>query len=408
MRTCSALLCIVAMSVMTGAGSLPEGVMEHLGIIGMGGSVLELKDGLLVTNARHVSTDGGKTWSAPLGEGEGGGGAEMRLASGALVKVSPVGYGSGRMSISRDEGRTWTDAGRISVPGGPVFELGDTMIQLARGRLLYCWDFDMSGNHPEMTYGAMTATGIWKGKTYAVEGHGHIPEFFASGFSWSDDEGKTWEYPKWQNMPNVLMGWFDTKGEPNGMAGINPVGESSIAELSDGRVLLFGRSVVGRLVSSDSADGGESWSALLPTELASSGSPPRLRRIPGTNDLLCVWNQVSAEEIRRGYRRGRLSSAISKDSGATWESFKTIEVCDGLECLDRVQPDPDVQMIRGRKNVGTLPDGYAFYHYPNVCFAEGKVYILYSRGYPEMGVAETLLHKQDKVLRIYPVEWFYD
>ena len=27
--------------------------------------------------------------------------------------------------------------------------------------------------------------------------------------------------------------------------------------------------------------------------------------------------------------------------------------------------------------------------------------------YPEMGVAERLLDKQEKVLRIYPLEWFY-
>ena len=380
---------------------------EIVGVLGIGNSLVELKNGSLLANDGRTSADAGRTWSAPKSFGTGVAGTGLfRLASGALALVAPVGYAEGRMWLSCDEAETWPEAGPIKTPGGPVFELGDTMIQLRSGRLLYCWDYDMSGNHPDIEPNAKSA-GTWKGQPYVTETHQHRPEFFAAGFSWSDDEGATWEYGRFGSMPNILMGWFDFKGEPNGMAGINPVGESSIAELSDGRVLLFGRSVVGRLVSSDSSDGGESWSALLPTELASSGSPPRLRRIPGTNDLLCVWNQVSAEEIRRGYRRGRLSSAISKDSGATWESFKTIEVCDGLECLDRVQPDPDVQMVRGRKNVGTLPDGYAFYHYPNVCFAEGKVYILYSRGYPEMGVAETLLHKQDKVLRIYPVEWFY-
>ena len=64
--------------------------------------------------------------------------------------------------------------------------------------------------------------------------------------------------------------------------------EAGIAELRDGRVLLFGRSVVGRLVSSESGDGGENWLALKPTDLASSGSPPRMRRIPKTDDSLCM------------------------------------------------------------------------------------------------------------------------
>jgi hypothetical protein len=266
----------------------------------------------------------------------------------------------------------------------------------------------MSGNHPEMTYGAMTATGIWRGKTYAVEGHGHIPEFFASGFSWSDDEGETWEYGRWQNMPNVLMGWFDTKGEPNGMNGITPCGEASIAETADGRVMLVGRSTVGRLVVSYSSDGGETWSALRPMALASSNSPPRMRRIPGTGHLLLVWNQVSGEEIRRGFRRSRLSAAISKDSGETWEHFRTIEVCEGLDDVARVTPDAEIRMVRARQDVGELPDGFAYYHYANVSIAQGKVFVAYNRGYPKMGNAEQLLHHQESVLRIYPLDWFYD
>jgi len=204
------------------------------------------------------------------------------------------------------------------------------------------------------------------------------------------------------------MGWFDFNGEPNGMAGITSVGESSIVELTDGRVLVFGRSVVGRIVYSHSSDGGESWAALRPTELAASGSPSRLRRIPGTNDLLCVWNQISGEEIRRGYRRGRLSAAISKDDGATWENFKTLELSDGLDNVDRVEPDAEVRMVRGRKDVGALPDGYAFYHYANVNFAKDNVYIMYSRGHPDMGIAEELVAHQEGVMRIYPLKWFYE
>ena len=57
--------------------------------------------------------------------------------------------------------------------------------------------------------------------------------------------------------------------------------------------------------------------------------------------------------------------------------------------------------------MGRLPDGYAYYHYANVCFAADKVYVMYSRGYPAMGVAEQLVDQQHKVLRIYPLDWFY-
>ena len=198
--------------------------------------------------------DRGKTWSEPQTFGDGiSGSGLMRLASGKLALVSPVGYASGRMFLSNDEGKSWTVAGSISTPGGPVFELGDTMIQLNNGRLLYCWDYNMVGNHPGLEYETVMAHGVWKGTRYDVEGHGHLPEFFASGFSWSDDEGQNWTTSNFTNMPNVLMGWFDENGEPNGTSGVTPCGEASIAETADSRVLLFGRSTVGRIVHSYSS-----------------------------------------------------------------------------------------------------------------------------------------------------------
>ncbi len=313
------------------ARRLPDGVHEVVGVLGSSSSLVELKDGSLLTNDGRTSHDGGRSWTAPRAFGEGITGAGLlRLRSGKLALVSQLGYAAGNLWLSGDEGKSWKPAGAITTPGGPVYELGDTLIQLASGRLLACWDYNMVGNHPGMEYLAVSAYGTWKGKRYQVEGHGHRPEFFASGFSWSDDEGRSWKVGLHDGMPNVLMGWFDSRGVPNGRNGITPCGEASVAETGDGRVVLFGRSTVGRLVRSESRDAGESWSALRPSGLAASNSPPRLRRIPGTGDLLCVWNQVSDEEIRRGFRRGRLTAAISKDGGTTWDHFKTIEATDGL------------------------------------------------------------------------------
>lgn len=389
--------------------ALPPGVTEIVGVLGMNNSLVELKDGSLLANDGRRSSDGGLTWvtpAAPFNNGAAGTGI-LRLQSGALALVAAVGYQTGKVWLSTDEGANWNLAGAIKIPGGPIYELGDTLIQLRSGRLLYCWDYNMTGNHPELQYDAVTANGTWKGKVYAVEGHGHLPEFFASGFSWSDDEGKTWTAGIDRDMPNVLMGWFDTKGEPNGRNGISQCGEASIAETKDGRVMLFGRSTVGRIVHSYSKDKGEHWAALRPSTLAASNSPPRLRRIPKTGDLLCVWNQVSPEEIRRGYRRSRLSAAISKDDGVTWEHFKTLEVSEGLDDVARVETEPEICDVRARQDVGQLPDGYSYFHYSNICFARDKVYLMYSRGYPEMGIAEQLLHRQHPVLRIYPLDWFY-
>jgi hypothetical protein len=59
--------------------------------------------------------------------------------------------------------------------------------------------------------------------------------------------------------------------------------------------------------------------------LASSYSPCRLGILPGTGDMVVIWNQVSREEIRKGLRRCRLSSAVSSDGGRTWAHFKNID-----------------------------------------------------------------------------------
>lgn len=388
--------------------SLPDGVHEIVGVLGGGNSLVALTDGSLLSNDGRTSHDGGKSWTTPRPFGEGIAGVGLlRLRSGALALSSQVGYARGQLWLSRDDGKSWALAGPIKTPGGPVYELGDTLIQLNSGRLLACWDYNLVGHHPGMEYLAVSSYGIWKGKRYQVEGHGHRPEFFASGFSWSDDEGKTWAVGTHDDMPNVLMGWFDATGQPNGRNGITQCGEASVAETKDGRVLLFGRSTVGRIVQSYSRNGGEGWLALRPSGLAASNSPPRLRRIPKTGDLLCIWNQLSGEEIRTGFRRSRLTAAISQDDGATWGHFHTIEACEGLADQAQVKPEAEVRDVRAAQDVGRLPDGYAYYHYPNICFAGEKVFVMYFRGYPEMGVAEQLLHRQQSVLRIYPLDWFY-
>ena len=256
--------------------------------------------------------------------------------------------------------------------------------------------------HPEFQYEQVSAYGLWRGKRMQVEGHGHAPEMGMSVVYRSDDQGRTWT-----KHPGGLMGWFDFEGVPNGACGMTPCFEPTIAETKDGHVLLIARSTVGRLVQSFSPDDGEHWYAVRPTELASSESPAIMITIPQTGDLLIVWNQVSREEIRRGYRRGRLSAAISKDGGHSWQNFKTLELSDGLEDIDRLPLQTPIKMVRARQWVGPLPDGWSFSHYANVDVIGNQVFIRYPRRIPTSGVAEMAFTKQESVLRIYPLEWFY-
>ncbi|MFH0963179.1 MAG: sialidase family protein [Planctomycetota bacterium] len=374
----------------------PEGVVELVGIGGIDHSLAQLKDGSLMLvggGSFRLSTDGGLTWGSnqSLGSGVSGTGI-LRLQSGALALTSGA-----QIRVSEDEGKTWGPALRAKMLGGPFW---DTMIQLKSGRLLYPSRTCYSSSPADLAC-APQSIGLWRGQKYATEGHGHMPEIDIAAVSYSVNFGNTWE------QSANLIGWFDEKGEPNGYGAHTSCDEPNVAETVDGRVLFLARSQVGRLVYSYSSDGGATWTAVRPTKLACSYSPPRLRRIPKTRDLLCVWNQVSGDEIRRGYRRGRLSTAISKDSGKTWEHFKTIEVSAGLDDVARVEPDAEIRWVRGRDDLGELPDNWAFFHYPNVCFAGDKVFVMYSRGSPLLGIAEKNLNKQEQVTRIYPLEWFY-
>lgn len=387
----------------------PKGVVELVGIGGSvdAGSLVELGDGSLLMYDGRRSTDGGETWTEPQSFGAGiSGSGILRLQSGAIA----LSNGSG-IWLSGDEGKTWRQGAEVfpQTIGGPHY-LGDEMIQLSSGRLLYpCYAGCAGRHHPELLFEDVCGYGTWRGQRIAIEGHGHLPEIGVSYVSYSDDEGQTWTASTRNNYgrPNALMGWFDAQGLPTGYGGVTPCVEPTVAETNDGRVLLFARSTVGRIVYSYTSDGGETWSAVLPTELAASNSPPRLRRIPQTGDLLCVWNQVSREEIRRGYRRGRLSAAISQDSGRTWGHFQTIELSQGLEERDRIPPEYPIQMVRARDDVGQLPDGYAYFHYPTVCLTADKVFIMYLRATPAAGIAEGVSFRQEQVMRIYPLEWFY-
>src|SRR6185503_21220413 len=121
--------------------------IEVVGVLGINGSLVQLRDGSLLANDGRVSRDGGRTWSdpRPFGDGISGTGL-LRLASDELTLIAPAGYGAARAWVSRDEAKTWRDAGAIAVPGGPVYEVGDIMIQLKSGRLLYCWDYNMAAH----------------------------------------------------------------------------------------------------------------------------------------------------------------------------------------------------------------------------------------------------------------------
>lgn len=297
----------------------------------------------------------------------------LRLNSGKLFR-QPKRMNHPETSV--DQGATWEVGGRIDPYMNIGFESPNIAMQMQsgpyKGRIIVPRYLEMDGAHPD--YDRKIHRGgyaIWKGKVILLETHTHHPEMAGSYACYSDDEGKTW-----QVSAGFMMGYIQ-----DGHLGHWSCEEPVMAELKDGRVLCFMRSTTGRILKSYSEDGGQHWMKVQPTDIAMSNSPCTLKRIPGTGDLLLVWNPMSADEIRKGYRRGRLSIAISKDDGVTWENVKTLERIPSLPELKWVTPPPLQPMVRGPSGpddlMGEIPDDFLFYHYSDVFFEEDKFLVKY-------------------------------
>ena len=279
----------------------------------------------------------------------------------------------------------------------------DTMTVMPSGRIVIPFRAVNPSTYTRPTL--LPGYGNVGGKRVAVEGHAHAPEMDIGFVMYSDDEGGTWT----QSAGKIYI-WHQ-----DGFGGMFPCDEPSIAPTRDGRLLMFMRTTLGVLYQSWSEDEGETWSMPEPTQLSSSYSPARLRAVPGTGDLVCVWNQVSTREIEAGGRRCRLSSAVSKDGGATWEHFRTIE-SGGVDAnVQWVRPPVSPSFVRSFDEVGDLPEDWGMFSYANLNFAAGKAFLEYEyrvgayatdepdgRGGWRMG-----WRTQGRKRRTLPVEWFY-
>jgi cell wall-associated NlpC family hydrolase len=98
--------------------------------------------------------------------------------------------------------------------------------------------------------------------------------------------------------------------------------------------MMFLRTSLSRVFSSLSADGGNTWLEPEPTSLVSPPAPTSLGRIPSTGDLLVIWQQVSNYEGMIGLYRHRITAAISKDEGKTWQNHRNLESLDDTAVIE--------------------------------------------------------------------------
>ena len=125
----------------------------------------------------------------------------------------------------------------------------------------------------------------------------------------SDDDGHTWR--KSQATVDLPM-----RGAM----------EACVAELEGGRLCMSLRTQLGSVFLSYSDDGGETWSLAQTSGLKAPESGTCLRRIPGTNKLLLIWNDGLYDPRHHHYgRRTPLSMAVSQDAGKSWKRTGDID-----------------------------------------------------------------------------------
>ncbi len=248
-----------------------------------------------------VSRDDGLTWSEPsiLVENRGGynvmSSSFLRLVDGRIALFYLVKNDlhdcKPYVQVSADEGASWSEPVLMASPVGYFVMNNDRVIQTRDGRLIAPVAF----HRPIYRDGDKSAD--WRG----------IAMWFIS-----DDAGATWRESRlWWAMP-----------EPDTSAGMQ---EPGVVELSDGTIFSWARTATGVQYGFRSDDGGGTFSAPYRTSLVSPVSPASIKRIPGTSDLLAVYNDHSGRFPFTTGRRTPLVAAVSRDGGVTWPTARVIE-----------------------------------------------------------------------------------
>lgn len=261
------------------------------------------------------SRDGGKTWSEPEVMFESNTGinashpALRRLANGELgatyqrINTKPIDQWDSEnwlksltnadkiFRYSKDEGKTWSKEILISPPTGYWTSGHDRLLVHSNGRLI-------QPLHTQVNFD--------KG----------IHNVVATKVAWSDDHGRTWHLgEQLLEVRKLATGYRNIR--------VSNFHEVAIAERADGSIYMIGRTSAGRLYQSESFDRGETWTTPNPTELYSPEAPPNIERIPGSDDILLIWNSQSVYNTHSHLgQRLTLASMISSDGGKTWGSYR--------------------------------------------------------------------------------------
>ncbi len=217
----------------------------------------------------------------------------------SLVDCRPV------MRCSSDEAQSWSEPVKIvsDTERGYYVVNNDRVIQLESGRLLV----------PAADHGSMESS----------QDHSHFADIVCY---FSDDGGESWSRGRIAPVTEPADGHRVCLQEPG------------VVELKNGRILIFCRTKEGVQYSAHSEDGGETWSALAPSNMSSPCSPASIKRIPDTQDLLLIWNDHSNIAPELSGKRTPLVAAISRDERMNWQNKHVLaDDPDGWYCYTAIE-----------------------------------------------------------------------
>ena len=399
---------------------------------------VEISNGrILHCSGKRFSTsdDGGITWSAPFTKTDKNGGP---VGGGGTSLVKLDGKGVGLAAFRRgvpdhpdwaeqftymvywrsdDEGETWEPPVRMSPPAfSQVVAYQDVFIRTHTGRImipLYTgYKHELHERDPQIPYFGKLVHNQWVSTSAHFYGAGTAVCFVM----YSDDEGRTWQKQKDGELM-ILLDWA---------ASVSAVSEPTIAELAPGKIVMYMRTKMGRIFQSWSFDNGETWTLPAPTFHAATTTPAQVRLIPATGHALVVWNQESEDEVKRGYNRTRISSAISRNGGSIWEFYQNVE---SLHETTRVEPGP-IHAVRPteiwprnpwdaapERDPATVDhyEQHARFSYPSVFVMKDRVLIAHTYTHYEehpdearmVAVGGSNSKEFNQKLKVLPLTWFY-
>ena len=254
--------------------------------------------------AEIYSDDRGKTWSQPRVAVPTGryqnimSVSFLRLASGKIARFHCVKRNKWLdchplLSISTDEGTTWSEPKTVLAAPGYFVLNNDRIIQTSSGRIVI-----PLGYH--RTLGSEDERSSWDSRAITL-------------WIYSDDEGATWkEANTWWGLP---------------VASASGLQEPGVVQLPDGSLYGWSRTDQRFQYEFTSKDDGLTWTAPVPTSLSSPNSPASIKRVPQTDTLMVVYNDHSGRvpAPEKLTQRAPLVAAFSTDGAKSWGAPQVIE-----------------------------------------------------------------------------------